>query len=171
MDYMLVQDFAEAVRDLDRTIELAPDYALAYFARAVVRYKQLQSTRSRQDELSAPATQETLPADESRLRDHELIIRDYDVVIRLAPNFAFAYFNRGNLRSAGRDFRAAIADYDAAIRCDPELAEAYFNRGLAALSLGDATHGIADLSKAGELGLPGAYSIIRRMTEEGKNSE
>ncbi len=171
MDYMLVQDFAEAVRDLDHTIELTPDYALAYFVRAVVRYKQLQSTHSRQAELTAPAAQESDPIDESRLHEHELIMRDYDVVIRLSPNFAFAYFNRGNLHSDSRDFRAAIADYDTAIRCDPELAEAYFNRGLAALSLGDAKHGIADLSKAGELGLPGAYSIIRRMTEEEKNSE
>ena len=98
-------------------------------------------------------------------------MRDYDQVIRLAPDFAFAYFNRGNLRCTGRDFRAAIADYDEAIRRDPELAEAYFNRGLAELSMGNATRGIADLSKAGELGLPSAYSIIRRMTEESKSNE
>ena len=43
-------------------------------------------------------------------------------------------------------------------------AEAYFNRGLARLSQGDANRGIADLSKAGELGIINAYSIIKRMT-------
>ena len=192
LDYLLVQDFAEALRDLDRTIELAPDsFPLAYFARAIVRYKQLESARSQQPDatptasaspfrfgaatrpsaVASPDTREPSPADEARRHEHELILRDYDRVIRLAPNFAFAYFNRGNLRCAGRDFRAAIADYDEAIRRDPELAEAYFNRGLAELSMGNATRGIADLSKAGELGLPGAYSIIRRMTEESKSNE
>ena len=192
LDYLLVQDFAEALRDLDRTIELAPDsFPLAYFARAIVRYKQLESARSQQPDatpaasaspfrfgaatrpsaVASPDTREPSPADEARRHEHELILRDYDRVIRLAPNFAFAYFNRGNLRCTGRDFRAAIADYDEAIRRDPELAEAYFNRGLAELSMGNATRGIADLSKAGELGLPGAYSIIRRMTEESKSNE
>lgn len=192
LDYLLVQDFAEALRDLDRTIELAPDsFPLAYFARAIVRYKQLESARSQQPDatpvasaspfrfgaatrpsaVASPDTREPSPADEARRHEHELILRDYDRVIRLAPNFAFAYFNRGNLRCTGRDFRAAIADYDEAIRRDPELAEAYFNRGLAELSMGNASRGIADLSKAGELGLPGAYSIIRRMTEESKSNE
>ena len=192
LDYLLVQDFAEALRDLDRTIELAPDsFPLSYFARAIVRYKQLESARSQQPDatpaasaspfrfgaatrpsaVASPDTREPSPADEARRHEHELILRDYDRVIRLAPNFAFAYFNRGNLRCTGRDFRAAIADYDEAIRRDPELAEAYFNRGLAELSMGNATRGIADLSKAGELGLPGAYSIIRRMTEESKSNE
>ena len=61
-------------------------------------------------------------------------------------------------------FRAAIQDYSEAIQRDPEFAEAYFNRGLARLSQGDANRGIADLSKAGELGIINAYSIIKRMT-------
>ena len=190
LDYFLVQDFTETLRDLDRTIELAPDASpLAYFARAVVRYKQLESTRSQQPDVTSAAsapfrfgaaatrastpadTRELSPTDDARRHEHELILRDYDRLIQLAPDFAFAYFNRGNLRCASRDFRAAIADYDEAIRRDPELAEAYFNRGLAELSLGNAARGIADLSKAGELGLPNAYSIIRRMTDDNKSNE
>ena len=39
-----------------------------------------------------------------------------------------------------------------------------YNRGLARLSQGDVNRGIADLSKAGELGIYNAYSIIKRMT-------
>ena len=93
-----------------------------------------------------------------------MVTRDYDIVIQKAPDFVFAYFNRGNLRCAQRDFRAAIEDYTTAIERDPEFADAYFNRGLARLSLGDARNGIADLSKAGELGIIDAYSIIKRMT-------
>ena len=107
---------------------------------------------------------EVLVHDDASTDNTAQIIRDYDRVIQLNPSFVFAYFNRANLRCAQRDFRAAIVDYDEAIRRDPDFAAAYFNRGLAKLSLGQATDGIADLSKAGELGIYNAYSIIKRMT-------
>jgi tetratricopeptide (TPR) repeat protein len=96
--------------------------------------------------------------------DHQLIIHDYDMVLKLDPSFVYAYFNRANLRCAQHDFAAAILDYNAAIERDPDFAEAYFNRGLARLSQGDANRGISDLSKAGELGIFDAYSIIKRMS-------
>ena len=187
LDFMLVQDFSEAIKDYSRVIDLNPDFAMAYFNRAVVRYKQLDyemsQTSSVQEDLSAmsmnlkvgkgssvvrtPATADPTSAalkDKKRAYEHEMISRDYDMVIKLNPNFVYAYFNRGNLRCAQRDFRAAINDYTEAIQRDPEFAEAYFNRGLARLSQGLANEGIADLSKAGELGIINAYSIIKRMT-------
>jgi hypothetical protein len=42
------------------------------------------------------------------------------------------------------------------------LAEAYYNRGLAKIYTGNAEGGVADLSKAGELGMYKAYSVIKR---------
>lgn len=185
VDYMLVQDFTEAIKDFNKVVELDPTYTMAYFNRAVVRYKQLvynMSQVSSTDDLSmsmnsmnfkmgqapAPKTSSDVASaevkDKKRAYEHEMITRDYDMVIRLNPGFVYAYFNRGNLRCVQRDFRAAIQDYDEAVKRDPDFAEAYFNRGLARLSLGDANQGIADLSKAGELGIINAYSIIKRMT-------
>lgn len=185
LDYMLVQDFAEAIKDFTKVIELDPTFAMAYFNRAVVRYKQLQYNQSQAadvpDDITAmsmnlnigktqpkpgtaadPTT--AMVKDNKRAYEHEMIMRDYDKVIQLNPEFVYAYFNRGNLRCTQRDFRAAILDYTDAIQRDPEFAEAYFNRGLARLSQGDVSRGIADLSKAGELGIINAYSIIKRMT-------
>jgi len=190
LDYMLVQDFQEAITDFDKVVALDANFTMAYFNRAVVRYKQLeytlsQSTNAPSEDLSSMTmtmniggtrVQSTTPRTSStdnsaiqarenkRAYEHEMIIRDYDLVIRLNPGFIFAYFNRANLRCAQRDYRAAIQDYSEAIQRDPEFAEAYFNRGLARLSQGDANRGIADLSKAGELGIINAYSIIKRMT-------
>ena len=187
LDFTLVQDFSEALKDYTKVIEQDPDFAMAYFNRAVVRYKQLDynlsQAASSQDDFSTmsmnlnmgksstttrtPSTNDPSSIslkDNKRAYEHELITRDYDMVIKLNPGFVYAYFNRGNLRCAQRDFRAAIQDYSEAIQRDPEFAEAYFNRGLARLSQGDANRGIADLSKAGELGIINAYSIIKRMT-------
>lgn len=188
IDYMLVQDFAEAIRDYTQAVEADHAFTMAYFNRAVVRYKQLEYNLSQQTanvaeepspmslnlnpgrttvattSAATPRAGESALRDDRRAYEHELIIRDYDMVIRLNPGFIYAYFNRGNLFCVQRDFRAAIQDYSEAILRDPSFAEAYFNRGLARLSQGDANRGIADLSKAGELGIVNAYSIIKRMT-------
>lgn len=188
IDYMLVQDFSSALKDYDRVIELEPTSVIAYFNRAVVRYKQMQyedsnrkaeimdlnttssmtmSFRYGGQQISAANNREQLHEAEEKERayKHEMITRDYDMAIKNNPDFIYAYFNRANLRCALRDYRAAITDYTEAIERDPEFAEAYFNRGLARLSQGNTNQGIADLSKAGELGIINAYSIIKRMME------
>lgn len=185
IDFMLVQDFEEAIKDFSRVIELDPTYTLAYFNRAVVRYKQIEynraqnqnqpddlssismtmniNTRKRTTKTSSPSI-DAMIKDKAQAYEHEQIARDYVLVLKQNPNFVYAYYNIANLRCAQKDFRAAITYYSEAIAREPEFAEAYFNRGLAHLSLGDINNGIADLSKSGELGIVSAYSIIKRMT-------
>ena len=85
-----------------------------------------------------------------------------DQVIKLAPDFAYAYYNRANLFSALGDYRAAIVDYNKVLELDANFADAYYNRGLTYIYLGNNKLGIADLSKAGELGLFSAYNVIKR---------
>ena len=54
----------------------------------------------------------------------------YDMVLRLKPDFAEAYYNRGTAKTFIAEYEAAIADFDEAIRLKPEFLEAYYNRGL-----------------------------------------
>ena len=60
---------------------------------------------------------------------------------------------------------AAAACFTQAIALDARLAEAYFNRGLAYFRLQKRNEGFTDLSKAGELGLYDAYSVIKQFTQ------
>jgi len=46
------------------------------------------------------------------------------------------------------------------------LAEAWYNRGLAKIYAKKVSEGIEDLSKAGELGLYQAYSVIKKYREK-----
>ena len=48
------------------------------------------------------------------------------------------------------------------IELKPDLGEAYYNRGLAKVKSSKQQEGVADLGKAGELGLYGAYSMIKQ---------
>ncbi|MDR0834586.1 MAG: tetratricopeptide repeat protein [Candidatus Symbiothrix sp.] len=107
-------------------------------------------------------------------------VQDRDVTIELMPAFDLAGaagnantagnekadFNRGYALNMQKDHAAAILAYTDAIQRNPEFAEAYYNRGLTHLYLGENELGIADMSKAGELGVINAYSVIKKMTTE-----
>ncbi|NDW18389.1 tetratricopeptide repeat protein [Dysgonomonas sp. 216] len=184
MDYMLIQDFASASEDLTKAIELKPDFMLAYFNLGVVYTKQLifrehvpeYESSAQEDKLKlsenigkssslGSITLKDEPKSDKKMFEYENILKSYAKVLELDPDFVYAYYNRGEVRSMQRDFRAAILDYNEALKREPEFADAYFNRGLARLQIGDKTRGLSDLRKAGELGIASAYSIIKRMTE------
>ena len=100
---------------------------------------------------------------EQYAHDYEMIMRDYDKALTIAPDFAYAWFNRANVLCVQKDFKTAIRNYSQAIACDNEFAEAYFNRGLTNIYLGNDKSGVNDLSKAGELGIYQAYNYLKRV--------
>jgi tetratricopeptide (TPR) repeat protein len=61
-------------------------------------------------------------------QDYDRAIQDYDAIIRIDPNKALAFNNRGNgyLRKAQYD--RALQDFDQALRLDPKFALALVNR-------------------------------------------
>ena len=64
------------------------------------------------------------------------LIADFDEAIRLKPDYAEAYNNRGIAKNNLQQNEDAIVDYDKALRFKPYLAEVYNNRGLAKKELG-----------------------------------
>ena len=57
--------------------------------------------------------------------DFDSVVRMCTEAIRLKPDFAPAYYNRGLAYSRKGDLDKAIADYTEAIRLEPDLAHAY----------------------------------------------
>ena len=78
------------------------------------------------------------------LGDYKGAITDYTQSIRLNPDDADAYNNRGIAKSKLGQHFAAIADYDIAIRLNPDDADTYYNRGIAKDDLGQHFAAIAD---------------------------
>ena len=161
MEFSLVQDYSSAIDDCTRALQLinGSDYhsdeteAILTFCRANWRYRLYEYQRSA-GELTVLSPM-----------DYEIMLRDYDHTLQLLPDFSFAYYNKANILCTQKEFEEAIRQYTKAIECDNDFAEAYFNRGLTYIFLGregDHEKGLADLSKAGELGIYQAYNLLTR---------
>ena len=167
LEFAMVQDFSSAIEDLNKAIALRPDFMLAYFCRANIRYKLVDYTKNAVD-VAAKNSADEKPkikkqtTENQALFDVTMIMADYSKVNDLNPDFSFAYYNKANILCTQKDFQTAILNYTKAIQIDGDFAEAYYNRGLTYLFIGEDTKGLADLSKAGELGIYKAYNLIQR---------
>lgn len=165
LDFFTIHNYRAALKDLDRAIEMAPDYALNYFLRAQTRHHILLSGDNAGEERDEAASDPTV-ALQMRRAAYEDILSDIDKVIELSPRMALAHYNRGNIYVELKDMTSALSAYNDAIRIKPDLGEAYFNRGFVYLRLGNKDAAVADLSKAGELGVIPAYSLLKRVSRQ-----
>lgn len=168
MDFLMVKNPEAAVVDLNRAVAMSEDFVLAYFARANANYMLYRMMQSRGlDETNDPnidlRTRAMLREKENKkLLDD--IIADYDKVLKLSPKNVYAVFNKGNMFMLQDDYTSAISCYTNAINEKPDFGEAYYNRGMMYFKLGNKDRGMADLSKAGELGIMSSYNVLKRMS-------
>ena len=161
MELVTIHNYAAAIADLDRAIALTPDYSLAYLLRAQARYK-LNETGAADNGDGSKLDQATRAGLERK--EMAAVIDDINQAIKYSPRNAIAWFNKGNLMAQRGDYAEARRCYDIALDLKPEFGEAYYNRGYVYLKLGDRANGVADLSKAGELGVASAYNLIKRIS-------
>ena len=96
----------------------------------------------------------------ARSYDYSEAIEDIREAISIVPDMPQLYFNLGNLLCLSGEMVSSIDNYSEAIRLHPVMGDAYFNRGLVLIYLKDKEKGCIDLSRAGELGVGDAYSVI-----------
>lgn len=89
---------------------------------------------------------------------------------KLSPQNAYIFYDLGNLYAARERYDEALSAYEKAIELNANLAEAYFNCGLVENKCGRHQDAVTYLSKAGELGVFDAYSVIKQISND-KNSK
>lgn len=178
IDLLMVRNPEAAISDLDKAIGLSEKFALAYFARAHAKYLAAQTRQAGSATTiasSAVAGAKGRLGDEerkqqallARSKDNALyseMLADFDSALKYSPRNVYAMFNKGNIYMTLNDNTAALSAYTAAIGLKPDFGEAYYNRGLVYLRLGNKQKGLADLSKAGELGILPSYNVLKRMS-------
>jgi tetratricopeptide (TPR) repeat protein len=80
--------------------------------------------------------------------DHDEELRCFSEAIRLKPDFAEAFYNRGLARQAKGDLEGELQDYNDAIRLKPDYAKAFNNRGNVRQAKGDLEAALADYNEA-----------------------
>lgn len=98
--------------------------------------------------------------------DYSEAIEDMLEARELLPDLPYIHFNLGNLYCLSSQLVNSIDSYDRAIVLNPYMGDAFFNRGLVLIYLKDKEKGCIDLSRAGELGVADAYSVIAKYCED-----
>jgi tetratricopeptide (TPR) repeat protein len=90
--------------------------------------------------------------DGQKYTDPKKAIEYLNKAIKLQPDYAQAYYNRGNAYYGLGLYQRAIKDYAEAIRLKPNDIDAYYNRGNTYFYLGNNKLGCNDAQKACALG-------------------
>ena len=161
----LVRQYTSALANYTAAIDRNPSNAFLYINRSTTQSEMIDFISSIDNGYQRIAV-ESDPV--NRLKSHSTRIYNYDEAIadlnkaaKLMPDFAYIYYNRANLLCLSGQMPEAIEDYTRAIELNPAFAEAYYNRGLVQIYLKDTRKGCLDMSKAGELGMPEAYKVLK----------
>lgn len=163
LDFCLLQDYPNAVSDLDNALSLNPDNWAVLFCRSQVNARQIE-VRNAEQETETHQGSYLLP-ERTANPGYQDVVHDLTRVIELEPSFTYAYYNRGVYYARTSDLHAALVDFDKAIELDGTLAEAWYNRGLVLILLNRMEDAFSDLSRAGELGIYSSYNIIKRFSK------
>ena len=101
-----------------------------------------------------------------KLGRDEAALKDLDEALRLNPNFADAYQNRGVIKNSLKLFSEALADFNQALKLNPDNGRIHLGRGISKLYLGDKTGACQDWRMASARGATDAAALITEYCKE-----
>lgn len=122
--YYKLNNYQKALEDLNKTIEIDPQYMNVYYDRGVV-YQDVGNYRE--------------------------AMNNYSKAIEINPQFDKAYNNRGNVSLQLGDYPHAIEDFNQAIKLNADIPDYYYNRGVALHNLGNYEQALKDYSRTVKL--------------------
>lgn len=162
------REFMEALLNLNKAIEIDPNYSQAYYVRGNIK-DVFDDRHGAMKDYNIALEKNPKFADaffsrgnvKMKLQDYYGAVADYSAAIAINENYIEAYFNRGKARQYLLAFEDAINDCTKIIQINPKNFDAYYMRGIVRINFGDLKNGCLDLSKAGELGDMNAYEAIK----------
>ena len=157
-------DYEMAITDFSEAIRLNPNWVGAYMLRGRALFASVSSVRGVGDDFSGV---DFVTAAGRQFAAGQMIVfdratADFTQALRLDPNNALIYRERGNTYLSIGDLDHAIADFTQAIQLDPSAAMVYSNRGNAHYEKGDLESAIADYTQAIRLDPNAAVAFSNR---------
>jgi Tfp pilus assembly protein PilF len=169
------KQFNTALAYYEQAIKQEPENFLYYLNRGALQSEMIEFISSMDNNVQvltlddAGTTRARVQEQGRRSYDYSAAIADMEHAASLAPDFAYTYYNLGNLYCLSNQLPESIQYYSKALALYPYLAEAYYNRGLIQIYLRDREKGCLDISTAGELGIQDAYSVIKKFCVAAEN--
>lgn len=149
-----LKNYERAIADLDRALAGNSSFVSALLQRAYLC--QMQA--------SGPATtSDPLMAEMQRKEKLTAAVADYDAALAVSPTLSYAHYGKGCALYKTEDYQGAVSAFSLAIEASPDMGRAYFNRALCFMRMGRRADAVADLSRAGELGIVAAYNLLKRV--------
>lgn len=145
--YSSGQNYHDALKDVDTVLEIEHSSVIALWQRAVC------------GAMLVEFEQNDTPRDASMR--YAGVMSDFDKLHSMDADNAYIPYCQGTFCARRGEYDKAIEFLNKALSLDPNLPYAYYNRGLTYLNVGDLAKAKSDLSKAGELGLYNAYSLLK----------
>lgn len=142
-----------ATDDINKAIELNPDFWEAYAQRAALVYGTQSAVADYTKAISLNPEYGELYYDRAVVKDilgdYRGAILDYTKAIELNyEHFTSVYLSRGLVKHMLGDYRGAIKDFDRAIMDNPKDSIAYTAKGRSRISLGSFQEAVNECSKA-----------------------
>lgn len=150
--YSSAQNYQEALKDIDDYIQLRPSSFVALWQRAVCGAMSVEYDKG-------------LTPQDAELRKAG-VMSDFAKLHDMDRNNAYVLYCHGTFCARMKDYDKAVELLGKALKIDSRMPCAYYNRGLAYLLSGNAMQAKADFSKAGELGLYSAYSMMKKQVKK-----
>ncbi|MBQ9583303.1 MAG: tetratricopeptide repeat protein [Bacteroidales bacterium] len=165
--------FNNAMESYSVAIDMDESNPFLYINRGVLQAEMTDFISSMENSVQTLTMDNTGNTTKTVVKDRAGTTYDYSAAIddmlhaaSLAADFPYVYYNLGNLYCLSDDLPAAVVNYTRALELFPYIGEAYYNRGLVQIFLKDKEKGCIDISKAGELGIADAYSVIKKYCSE-----
>lgn len=168
------KQYNAALNEYNLSVEKAEGGSKAFYLmnRAVLKAEMIDFIASIENNVQT-LSMDDQGATKTRVRDQVDRTYDYSEAIddlleadRINGGNAYIHFNLANLYCLSSQMVSAIEYYDKAIREYPQMGDAYYNRALVLIFIKDREKGCIDLSRAGELGVKDAYSVINKYCKE-----
>ena len=155
LDLMLVQDYQAAIDDLNQVLYRKDNFILAYFNRAVIRFRQIEVGEHSQAAPTVAGTSAHEAADDLR----QAAIRQGTPSTQLRINQNSALSSQEQLRQQAEQLQRqrrvecemCLRDLDKVIELSPTFVYAYYNRAFISARLANFDAALSDLDRCIEL--------------------
>jgi len=154
---LAISDFTEVIK-LDSNLAAAWVFRGRAFAASVSRMLEIEEDFS--DFIALAENGKNITTEQRA--GYNKAIADYTQAIKLDPNFAPAYRDRGVAYSYSGDYDKALADFNQALRLNPNDPAAYRERGNVYGFKNDDTRALADYNRAIEVNPDYSSSYVNR---------